>query len=52
LSQLLQLEEDWSVTIFHHQVQKEIEKTWNDKHIKQKKFQVGDLVFLYDSKFM
>ena len=52
LSQLVQLEEDWFVTGFHQQVQKEREKAWHDRHIKQKKFQVGDLVLLHDNKFM
>jgi hypothetical protein len=52
LSQLVQLEEDRFVAGFHQQVQKEREKAWHDRHIKQKKFQVGDLVLLYDSKFM
>jgi hypothetical protein len=49
---LLQLKEDRFVTGFHQQVQKAREKAWHDRHIKQKKFQVGDLVFLYDNKFM
>jgi hypothetical protein len=52
LAQLVQLEEDWFVAGFHQQVQKEREKAWHDRHIKQKKFQVGDLVLLYDNKFM
>jgi hypothetical protein len=52
LSQLLQLEEDRFVAGFHQQVQKAREKAWHDRHIKKKKFQVGDLVLLYDNKFM
>jgi hypothetical protein len=52
LSQLVRLEEDRFFACFHQQVQKEIEKVWHDRHIKQKKLQVGDLVLLYDSKFM
>ena len=52
LSQLVQLEEDHFITSFHKQVQKEREKAWHDRHIKKKKFQVGDLVLLYDIKFM
>jgi hypothetical protein len=52
LSQFLQLEEDRFVAGFHQQVQKAREKAWHDRHIKQKKFQVGDLVLLYDNKFM
>jgi hypothetical protein len=38
LSQLVQLEEDRFVTGFHQQVQKEREKAWHDRHIKQKSF--------------
>jgi hypothetical protein len=52
LSQLLQLEEDLFVAGFHQQVQKEREKEWHDRNIKQKRFQVGDLVLLYEIKFM
>jgi hypothetical protein len=49
---LVQLEEDLFVTGFHQQVQKEKEKAWHDRHIKPIFFQVGELVLLYDSKFM
>jgi hypothetical protein len=28
------------------------EKAWHDKNIKQKKFHIGDLVFLYDNKLL
>ena len=52
LAQLLNLEEDRFIAGFHQKVQKEREKAWHDRHIKQKIFQVGDLVLLYDSKFV
>jgi hypothetical protein len=52
LSQLLILEEDRFVAGFHQQVQKAREKAWHDRHIKKKKFQTGDLVLLYDNKFL
>jgi hypothetical protein len=39
LSELVELEEDHFVTGFHQQVQKVHEKSWHDRHIKQKKFQ-------------
>jgi len=52
LSQLVQLEEYQFLADFHQQVQKEREKEWHDRHIKHKKFQVGELVLLYESKFM
>ena len=51
-SQFVQLEEDHFVVGFHQQVPKTREKAWHDRHIQQKKFQVGDLVLLYDSNFM
>jgi hypothetical protein len=37
---------------FHHQVQKEQEKAYHDKNIKKKSFKQGDLVLVYDNKFM
>ena len=52
LAQLLNLEEDRFIAGFHQKVQKAREKAWHDKHIKHKIFHVGDLVLLYDSKFM
>ena len=52
MSQFLALEEDKFIERFHQQVQNKIEKSWHEKYIKQKKFQVGDLVLLYDSKFV
>jgi hypothetical protein len=45
LSQLLQLEEDQFFVGLHQQFQKEQENEWNDKNIKKKRFQVGDLAF-------
>ena len=51
LLHLVGLEEDHFITRFHQQVQKTREKTWHDRHIKNKTFKVGDLVLLYDSKF-
>jgi hypothetical protein len=52
LAQLLELEEDRFIAGFHQQVQKEREKAYHDRHIKKKAFKQGDLVLLYDSKFM
>jgi hypothetical protein len=52
LAQLLELEEDRFIAGFHQQVQKEREKAYHDKHIKRKAFKQGDLVLLYDNKFM
>ena len=52
LSKILELEEDRFIAGFQQQVQKAREKSWHDRHIKNKIFQVGDLVLLYDSKFV
>jgi hypothetical protein len=51
LAQLIELEEDIFITGFHQQVQKEREKAYHDRHIK-KAFRQGDLVLVYDSKFI
>jgi hypothetical protein len=51
LSYLVELEEDHFIPRFHQQVQKAHKKSWHEKHIKQKKFQMGDLVLLYDCFF-
>ena len=52
LAQLLALEEDRFIAGFHQKVQKAREKAWHDRHIKSNIFQTGDLVLLYDSKFV
>jgi hypothetical protein len=52
LSQLVKLEEDKFIAGFHQQIQKEREKAYHDRHIKNKIFWQGDLVLLYDSKFI
>ena len=50
--QLIQLEEDRFIVGFHQQVAKDQQKVWHDCHIKKKQFAEGDLVLLYDSKFL
>jgi hypothetical protein len=52
LAQLVELEEDIFIAGFHQKVQKEREKAYHDMHIKKKYFKQGDLVLVYDSKFM
>jgi hypothetical protein len=52
LAQLVELEEDRFIAGFHQQVQKEREKAYHDRHIKKKAFKQGDLVLMYDSKFI
>jgi hypothetical protein len=46
------MEEDRILVGFHQEVQKERDKSWHDRHIKRKIFKEGDLVLLYDSKFL
>jgi transcription antitermination factor NusG len=52
LAQLIELEEDKFIARFHQQVQKEREKAYHDRKIKKKAFKQGDLVLVYDSKFI
>jgi hypothetical protein len=47
-----ELEEEIFIAGFHQQVQKEREKAYHDRHIKKKAFKQGDMVLVYDSKFM
>jgi hypothetical protein len=49
---LVELEEDKFIAGFHQQVQKEREKAYQDRDIKKKAFKQGDLVLVYDNKFM
>ena len=52
VAQLLQLDEDCFIIGLQQQVVKDQHKPWHGHHIKQKQFEVGDLVLLYDSKFI
>jgi hypothetical protein len=52
LSQLIEMEEDMILAGFHQEVQKARDKAWHDIHIKRKSFKEGDLVLVYDSKFL
>jgi hypothetical protein len=52
LAQLVELEEDRFIAGFHQQVQKGREKAYHDRHIKKKVFKQGDLVLVYNSKFI
>jgi hypothetical protein len=49
---LIELEEYRFIAGFHLQVQKEREKAYHNRHIKKRAFKQGDLVLVYDSKFM
>jgi hypothetical protein len=52
LRQLMEMDEDRILIGFHQQVQKERDKSCYDTHIKKKIFKEGDLVLIYDSKFL
>jgi hypothetical protein len=52
LAQLMELEEDKIIYGFHREVHKEKDKVWHDRHNKKKKFKEGDLLLLYDSKYL
>ena len=52
MAQLISLEEDRFIEGFHQHVQKAREEAWHERHIKKKKFLVGYLILLYDSKFV
>jgi hypothetical protein len=52
LSQLVELEEEKFIAGFHQQVQKEREKSYHDRYIKNNTFKQGDLVLVYGSKFI
>jgi hypothetical protein len=47
INQLMTMEEDHILAWFHQQVQKARDKTWHDRHIKNKTFKEGDLVLMY-----
>ena len=51
LLNLVELEEDRFIVGFHQQAQKNREKAWHDRHIKNKEIKAGDLVLMYDNKF-
>jgi hypothetical protein len=52
ISQLVELEEDIFIAGLHQQIYKEQEKAYHDRHVKNKIFRQGDLVLLYDNKFI
>jgi hypothetical protein len=52
LAQLMELEEDKIMAGFHHEVNKAKDKSCHDRHINKKKFKEGDLLLLFDSKYL
>ena len=51
LSQLIEMEEERFVAGFHQNIEKQRQKTWHDRHIKTKHFEVGGIVLMYGNKF-
>jgi hypothetical protein len=51
-NQLMIMEEYRILEGFHQQFYKSREKYWHDRDIKNKTFKEGDLVLMYDSKYM
>ena len=52
LDQLMEMEEFIILVGFHQEVQKVKDKSWHDRHIKKKLFKEGDLVLLYDNRYL
>jgi hypothetical protein len=48
----MEMEEYMILAGFQQEVQKSRDKYWHDRHIKRKSFKEGDLVLVYDSKFL
>jgi hypothetical protein len=52
LTQIMELEEYMIMDSFHQEIHKAKDKYWLHRHIKKKKFKEGDLVLLYDNKYL
>jgi hypothetical protein len=48
----MEMEEYMILTRFQQEVQKSRDKDWHDRHIKRKSFKEGNLVLVYESKFL
>ena len=48
--QLSKLEEHRLVALQHQEIQKQQQKAWHDRNIKNKNLSVGDLALLYNSR--
>jgi len=48
----MDMEEDRILVVFHQEVHKERDKDLHDRHIKRNSFKEGDLVLVYDNKFL
>jgi hypothetical protein len=51
MDELMELEEDRIMACFIQVVEKERQKSWHDRNIRQKILQLGSLVLLYDNKY-
>jgi hypothetical protein len=52
ISQLMEMEEDRILVGFYQEVQKTRDKVWHYKNIRWKSFKEGDLLLVYDNKFL
>ena len=50
LLQLSKLEDHRLMAIQHQEIQKQQQKAWHDRNIKNKNFSVGDIALLYNSR--
>jgi hypothetical protein len=48
----MELEEDRIIVGFHQEVYKKKDKAWHEKNINKNNFKEGDLVLLYDNKYL
>ena len=48
----MQINEECFIVGFHQPIKRDRQKDWKDRHIKNKQFQQGDLVLLYNNKFV
>ena len=48
--QLINLEEHRLITLQHQEIQKQQQKAWHNRNIKNKHLSVGDLALLYNSR--
>jgi hypothetical protein len=49
---MMEMDKDRILAGFHQEVQKSRDKYWHDKHVKRNIFKEGDLVLVYDNKFL
>ena len=48
----MELEEDMIMVGFHQEVHKYKDKSQHDRHIKKKNFKEGNVILLYDNKYL